>query len=128
MNKFTNSKLSGKSNTFGLIILSSHFLTRNFFVRSTICLSGYYVGESCSKENAYKSQNLFIHEKDQTVNEPPEESGFPGFSDEDDDDEDVHDLRYVSSDVEMPPDGLDMDSDARCVSEARYSVGFHFNA
>ncbi|KAJ4483293.1 hypothetical protein J3R30DRAFT_1758706 [Lentinula aciculospora] len=58
--------------------------------KNTICLNGFYI--------------------DQNTDEPPD--GFPGFSDDEDDDEDVHDLRYVSSDVEMPPDELDMDSDA----------------
>ncbi|KAJ3934007.1 MAG: hypothetical protein NXY57DRAFT_1047550 [Lentinula lateritia] len=85
-----------------IILLDEQVYKFQVVGKNTICLSGYYV--------------------DQTVNEPPEESGFPGFSDEDDDDEDVHDLRYVSSDVEMPPDGLDMDSDASDLEEDEKAV------
>ncbi|KAJ3863156.1 hypothetical protein EV359DRAFT_82631 [Lentinula novae-zelandiae] len=85
-----------------IILLDEQVYKFQVVGKNTICLSGYYV--------------------DQTANEPPEESGFPGFSDEEDDDEDVHDLRYVSSDVEMPPDGLDMDSDASDLEEDEKAI------
>ncbi|KAJ3791020.1 hypothetical protein GGU10DRAFT_338461 [Lentinula aff. detonsa] len=70
-----------------IIILQDQLHKFQIVGKNTICLTGYYI--------------------DQNFDESPDLSGFS-----DDEDEDVHDLRYVSSDVEMPLDELDEDSDA----------------
>ncbi|KAJ3820143.1 hypothetical protein F5880DRAFT_1625331 [Lentinula raphanica] len=72
-----------------IILLEGQSYKFQIVGKNTVCLSGYYL--------------------DQNV---PGMGGGMSDDESEDEDEDVHDLRYVSSDVEMPMDELDMDSDA----------------